>query len=207
MIDIKDSKWKVEIDSFNFKFSPQYGSIVRVIFENGAICMCLLDNMKELHITNDQRIFKMSQMLLTKDFKHVAQTYDCVELEQVDERGDNDNLYYVICEYLQRETLFNDEKQAGINLFVETWEKALGTSADIHNKIARLYADKEKEKELEVETLLNSMSASGARTIALALHDAYRDIFELNPNAMIWPLSVNIGISDGLVKVTNIGLR
>ena len=101
-----------------------------------------------------------------------------------------------------------ETKQAGINLFRDTWMEYLHCSvSDAFGRIDEAYFSKDSKEKFVLQSIEDSGRNPEEIKVAIALHNAFRDVMSLGP-AMIWPYPINVGLSnDGVVKITHIGIR
>lgn len=199
---------EIWMEAFNAKF-PKY-EIVSILLYDAYSCVYLLSSGLELRITTNASMYHISKELRNKQFKHVAKIIECFSTTLPDERNIEENVFCIISERLVREYKPKDVVQSGINLFRDTWRgyfESFSPLGNIDVAIEERYARKDVEAEkLVLETILCSGNHEDVVQIAIALHNAFQDVKELDPASCIYLFTDNIGLSDdGIIKICNIG--
>ena len=182
--------------------------IVREVEHNRMSSTYILQSGKDLRMLADERTYQfLKGKMMSHKFKHVATIADCFEVKIISEDYE-DNIYCVVSEPLNRDYISEETKQAGINLFRDTWMEYLHCSvSDAFGRIDEAYFSKDSKEKFVLQSIEDSRRNPEEIKVAIALHNAFRDVISLGP-AMIWPYPINVGLSDdGVVKITHIGIR
>ena len=114
-INIRD----VWMEAFNERFENYH--ITEFILEDFSSCSYLLENGQELRITVNKDMYDFSKELKNVSHKHLVRISDCFKTHLPDERGDEEHVFCIICERLNRSFQPRAVVQAGINLFRDVW--------------------------------------------------------------------------------------
>jgi len=195
--------------AFNKRCSKYH--IVDFLLQDVFSCTFLTDDGKELRLTTNQNMYNFSSVLQRKKYKHVANIYDCFKIELPSERGELQNVFCVVSELLKRDFAPLADVQMGINLFRDSWIKCLSRKYHLnlnsYNDIDNAYSSKsDNGRKLVIETIKDANNNKTAKDVALAMEEAYEKVMKLDPDALIFPFSDNIGLAqDGIIKICNIG--
>lgn len=198
---------EIWMEAFNAKF-PKY-EIVSILLYDAYSCVYLLSSGLELRITTNASVYHISKELRNKQFKHVANIFECFSTTLPNEYNNEEKYFCIISERLVREFKSKDVVQSGIDLFRNTWRECIKPFSQFDNvdvAIEERYASKDVEAEkLVLETILCSGNHEDVVQIAIALHDALRTIKELDSDSYIHMSTDYIGLSgDGIIKICNI---
>ena len=197
------------MDAFNER-CPNY-HITSVLLHDYCSCVYLLEDNRELRITVNPHMYNFTKILKTKQYKHVAKIYDCFKMVLPTQYEDEQNVFCIITEKLDRKFQPRATIQSAINLFRNIWSDYLKTNhrletpADV--SIEKAYAEKDSSGR---RYILDRIHASGhcqeVTDIAIALNDAYRKIKVLDPHSSIYLFTDNIGLAnDSIIKICNVG--
>lgn len=197
--------WK---EAFNSRNSQYY--LKDVILDDAFSCVYSLEDNREIRISTDTRVYHFSKYLMNQKLQHTAIIYDCFKTVLPNQYGDNENVFCIVSEGLNRNFQSRDVIQSAINLFRHTWSEYLKSIRQLENNpdvcIEQAYADRDFVGENLVLNNIKSAEANQAVIdIAVVLHKIYKDIKELDSNSMLYLFPDNIGISkDNIIKMCNI---
>lgn len=171
----------------------------------------LLEENKELQITLNRSNFEFAKKIKQRRYKHVAKIYDCFKAILPDKNGEEQYVYCIVSEVINRNYFSESTIQTAIKLFRETWSdyfksiNALDESIDVC--IEKAYALNDKSsRNVVFHKLMSSGYDSQVLNIVLALNDVYSKVKELDSRSVIYLNTENIGVSaDSVVKICNIG--
>lgn len=197
--------WK---EAFNSRNSQYY--LMDVILDDAFSCVYSLEDNREMRISTDTRVYHFSKYLMNHKLQHIAIIYDCFKTVLPNQYGDEDNVFCIVSEGLNRNFQSRDVIQSAINLFRNTWSeylkpiRQLGNNPDIC--IEQAYADRDFVGENKViDNIKRAEVNQTVIDIAVVLHKIYKDIKELDSNSMFFLFPDNIGISkDNIIKMCNI---
>ena len=187
--------------------------IVDLLLQDIFSCTFLTDDGKELRLTTNQNMYNFSCVLQRKKYKHVAIIYDCFKIEIPNERGELQNVFCIVSELLKRDFAPEVNVQIGINLFKDSWIKCLSRKYRMdlnpYNDIDNAYSSKgDNCRKLVIETIKDANTDKVVKDVALAMEETYEKVMKLDPDALIFPFTDNIGLAqDGIIKICNIGHR
>ena len=186
-----------------------FDRIVSEVFSNGMSSTYILQSRKDLRMFADDKTFHfLKEKLMSVNFENVAKITDCFTMGMPSEDGD-EHMHCIISEPLNRDIIGHEKTQSGIKLFRDIWREYLHCMEwHVDNYIIDAYT---KNDTIGMDFVLKGIKASQItqeeKNVAIALNGAYKDVMSLG-NAMIWPLSINVGLSDdAIVKITHIGIR
>ena len=200
---------EIWMEAFREKF-PDY-PIINYLVDDFSSCIYLLDDNKELRITVNKNMYSISTALERINDSHIAKIYECFETKLPDQSGDKQNVFCIISEHLRRDFAPKPIIQSGINLFRNLWCEYLSLSNSALNNpyvdIENAYADNNSMgKRFVTDGIKLTDTSLVVKDIAFALNQAYGKIKLLYPNAILYPNTDNIGLSENnVVKICNIG--
>ncbi len=195
--------------SFNERH-PDY-SVISFLLEDAVSCTYLLRDGKELRITVDSNAYIFSKVLKQKYYKHVAKIYECFKTELSNQNGETQNVFCIVSEQLQRNFASQEIVQSGINLFRDSWCNYLSRNHRLdtnpYNDIDDSYSVMDdKGRKYVIESIVEADVVQVVKDVALAMEGAYQKVMKLDPDALIFPYTDNIGFAqDGMIKICNIG--
>ena len=195
--------------AFN-KVCPKY-HIVDLLLQDIMSCTFLTEDGKELRLTTSQNMYNFSCVLQRKKYPHVARIYDYFKIELPDKRGELQNVFCVVSELLKRDFTTQANVQSGINLFRDSWINYLSKEhlldLNPYNDIDYSYSSKDdKGRMLVIERINEANCDQIVKDVALAMEGAYQKVMKLDPDALIFPYTDNVGLAqDGNIKICNIG--
>ena len=200
---------KIWFDSFNERYHDYH--LTDILLSDGCSCVYQLEENRELRITVNHRMYDFSKKLKTKQYKHVARIYDCFTAILPDQYDEEQRVFCIVSEKINRNFLPRTTIQSAINLFRNIWSEYLKMNhrlefpADI--SIEKAYTENDNEgRKFVLERIRLSDFDSQIKNIAIALNDTYRKIKTLDPHSAIYLFADNIGLSDDFViKMCNIG--
>lgn len=197
--------WK---EAFNSRNSQYY--LMDVILDDAFSCVYSLEDNREIRISTDTRVYHFSKFLMNQKLQHTAIIYDCFKTVLPNQYGNEENVFCIVSEGLNRNFQSRDVIQSAINLFRNTWSEYLKSIRQLENNpdvcIEQAYADRDFVGENKVLDNIKRAEANQAVIdIAIVLHKIYKDIKELDSNSMLYLFPDNIGISkDNIIKMCNI---
>lgn len=195
--------------AFN-KICPKY-NIVDLLLQDVMSCTFLTDDGRELRLSTNQNMYNFSCVLQRKKYTHVARICDCFKLELPNERGELQNVFCIVSEFLKRDFSSQANVQSGINLFRDSWSNYLRRKKHLninpYNDIDYSYSSMDDKGRKFVVERINEMDAAQiVKDVALAMEGAYEKVMKLDSDALIFPFIDNIGLAqDGNIKICNIG--
>lgn len=186
-------------------------NIVDLLLQDVMSCTYLTDDGKELRLTTNQNMYNFSCVLQRKKYTHVARIYDCFKIELPNERGELQNVFCIVSELLKRNFAPQTIVQSGINLFRDSWCNYLSRKHRLdtnpYNDIDNSYSSKDDNGRKFVIECINEANANQVvKDVAMAMEGAYQKVMKLDADALIFPFTDNIGLSqDGIIKICNIG--
>lgn len=192
------------------KVCPKY-HIVALLLQDIMSCTFLTDDGKEIRLTTNQNMYNFSCVLQRKKYPHVVRIYDCFKIELPDKRGELQNVFCVVSELLKRDFTIQANVQSGINLFRDSWINYLSKKhlldLNPYNDIDYSYSSKDdKGRMLVIERINEANCDQIVKDVALAMEGAYQKVMKLDPDALIFPYTDNVGLAqDGNIKICNIG--
>lgn len=199
------------MDVFNERFTNYH--VTSFLLEDGSSCTYLLDNGQELRITVNKNMYDFSKELKNVCHKHLAIISDCFKTHFPDERGDEQNVFCIIGEKLNRSFQPRAVVQAGINLFRDLWIEYLKSIHQLDSNpyvcIEEAYVNKDyKGIEYVKDGIEKIESSKIIKDIASAFSEAFAKVKMVDPGALIYWSPDNIGMSeDNIIKINNIGHR
>lgn len=199
------------MDKFNEKFKNYH--ITSFLLEDGSSCVYLLENGQELRITVNKNMYDFSKELKNVCHEHLAIISDCFKAHFPDERGDEQNVFCIISEKLNRSFQPRAVVQAGINLFRDIWIEYLKSGHQLDSNpyvsIEDAYVNKDyKGIEYVKERIEKIESSKIIKDIAYAFSEAFAKVKMVDHGALIYWFPDNIGMSeDNIIKICNIGHR
>ena len=197
------------IEAFRNKF-PDY-PVVKFLLEDAVSCTYFLRDGKELRITVNPNAYCFSKVLKQKNYKHVARIYECFKTELPNQNGEAQNVFCIVSEQLQRDFASQAIVQSGINLFRDSWSNYLSRKHHLdinpYNDIDYSYSTMDnKGRKCVIESINEADVDQVVKDVALAMEGAYQKVIKLDPDALIFPYTDNIGYAqDGNIKICNIG--
>lgn len=197
------------MESFNEIHSEH--PIVSFLLEDAVSCTYLLRDGKELRITVNPNAYSISKVLKYKSYKHVATIYKCFKTELPNQYGEAQNVFCIVSEQLQRDFAPQAIVQSGINLFRDSWCYYLSRQHRLDtnpfNNIGNSYSSKDYiGRKLVLESIYKTETDQVVKDVALAFESAYQRLMSLDRDALIFPYTDNIGLTqDGTIKICNIG--
>lgn len=196
------------MDAFNERCSKYH--ITSVMLHDYSSCVYQLEDHRELRITVNPRMYNFTKVLKTKQYKHIVKIYDCFKMVLPDQNEDEQNVFCIVTERLNRNFQPRVTIQSAINLFRNIWSDYLKcnhcmeTPADVC--IEKAYSQKDRKgREYVLERIRTSGHCQEIIDIAISLNDAYRRIKELDPHSTIYLFTDNIGLADdSTIKLCNI---
>lgn len=197
------------MDAFNERCSKYH--ITNVLLDDYSSCVYQLEDNRELRITVNPRMYNFAKILRTKQYKHVVKIFDCFKMVLPSQYEEEQNVFCIVTERLNRNFQPRVTIQSAINLFRNIWSDylkrnhRLESSADV--SIAKAYAKKDaKGRKYVLDKIRTSGHSLVIIDIAISLNDAYRKIKELDPHSAIYLFTDNIGMADdSFIKICNIG--
>lgn len=192
--------------AFNAKYSNY--QIDRFLFDDAYSCVFQLTDGRELRITSNRCTYNFSKQIKNRSYKHVASVLDCFQDAFPNIDNEEDWLYCIVSEGINRDFLTFDQKQSAINLFRKVWcdyfesiNKKIDPNPDISIELAYINNDVQGRRTV-VKQLKQSKEDSVVVDIALAIHDAYQRTKTIEKYSHIFLFPENIGMSfDKQVKI------
>ena len=200
---------KIWMEAFNERCSKY--QITSILLDDYSSCVYQLEDNRELRITVNTRMYNFAKVLKSKDYKHVAKIYDCFKMVLPSQSEEEQNVFCIVSERLNRDFQSHTIKQSAINLFRNIWSDYLRSYHRLEIpedvSIEKAYANRDAKGRKYVLNRINSSGQSqDIIDIAISLNEAYRKIKELDPHSIIYLFTDNIGLSDDhLIKICNIG--
>lgn len=196
------------MDAFNERCSRYH--ITSILLHDYSSCVYQLEDYRELRITVNPRMYNFTKVLKTKHYKHIVKIYDCFKMVLPDQNEDEENVFCIVTERLNRNFQSRATIQSAINLFRNIWSEYLetnhwlGTPTDI--SIEKAYSKKDRKgREYVLDRIRTSGHSQIIIDITISLNDAYRRIKELDPHSTIFLYTDNIGLADdSTIKLCNI---
>lgn len=198
----------VWLDSFNERNNDYH--ITRILLSDSSSCVYQLDDNKELRITLNPRMYDFSKRLKSRQYKHVAEIYDCFTAVLPDQHDEEQHVFCIVSESINRNFLPRTKIQSAINIFRNIWSDYLKSShhLDFLSDVAieKAYAAKDNDgRKYVLDRIRLSEYDNEIKNIVIALNDTYRKIKRLDPHSAIYLLAENIGLSeDSVIKMCNI---
>ena len=199
-----DNKWKDAFNAQNLGYC-----IVKILDSKPAFCLYLLDNGNEVRmLCSNSSVYDFSkEKLLNRNYRHIAKVLDCVEFDYVESDDVKYSIYCIITERIERDFAKYDEKQLGINLFVEAWQEYLQCSdTQVYNMLDEAYTNNEEQgKEFVHRYITSNAKGNIDKKVALAFTEVYKTVKGLSPTARINLFPDNVGVANSEVKICFIG--
>lgn len=199
------------MEAFNERFSNYH--ITKFILEDGSSCSYLLDSGQELRITVNKDMYDFSKELKNVFHKHLVKISECFKVHLPNERGDEEYVFCIICEKLNRSFQPRAVVQAGINLFRDIWIEYLTSVHRLRSNpyvsIEEAYVNKDYQGIDYVKEGIEKIESSKIiKDIAFAFSEAFAKVKIVDQGALIYWYPDNIGMSeDNIIKICNIGHR
>lgn len=199
------------MEAFNERYSKYH--ITHFLLEDGCSCSYLLEDGQELRITGNKNMYDFSKELKNNSYKHLATISDCFKAHFPDERGDEQNVFCIIGEKLNRNFQPRAVVQAGINLFRDIWIEYLTSvhrlGSNPYVSIEEAYVNKDFSGMDYVKRGIEKVESSKSiKDIAYAFSEAFAKVKMIDSAALIYWFPENIGMSeDNVIKICNIGHR
>lgn len=195
-------------EAFNERCSKYH--IESILLFDAYSCVYLLSDGKELRITVNHRMYNFSKVLKTKQYKHVAKIFECFKMNLPNQYDEEENVFCIVTENLNRNFQPHTIIQSAINLFRNIWSEYLEHKHRLeinpYVSIEKAYVERDKEgRKYVLDRIRMSGYSKAVIEIAEVINDTYRKIKELDPQSAIYLFTDNIGLSeDSLIKICNI---